>query len=94
MESTPRLTRDELSAVVVKALAETLGHDLPDIDEDTRLFDDLSLDSTSILGLMVNLEDALAIEIDPDSISEDHFATFGSLTGFLLDAAGAARDGR
>ncbi|THV30312.1 acyl carrier protein [Glycomyces paridis] len=75
--------------MVAKALAETLGHDLPDIGDDTRLFEDLSLDSTSILGLMVNLEDALEIEIDPDSISEEHFATFGSLTGFLLEAAGA-----
>ena len=94
MESTPQLTRDALSAVVAKALVETLGHDLPDIGEDTKLFDDLSLDSTSILGLMVNLEDALEIEIDPDSISEDHFATFGSLTGFLAEAAGAAHDNR
>ncbi|MEU6859290.1 acyl carrier protein [Glycomyces sp. NPDC046736] len=94
MSQTPRLTRDELSAVVTKALAETLGHDLPDIDADTKLFDDLSLDSTSILGLMVNLEDALEIEIDPDSISEEHFATFGSLTGFLHEAAEAASAGR
>lgn len=73
-------------AAVTKALEETLGRELPDIDESTRLFDELAIDSTGVLGVFIALEDELDVEIDPDTVTEEHFATVGGLTDCALTA--------
>jgi acyl carrier protein len=73
-------------AAVTKALEETLGRALPDIDESTRLFDELAVDSTGVLGVFIALEDELDVEIDPDTVTEEHFATVGGLTDCALAA--------
>lgn len=51
--------RQQIVSAIVTALEEVLGQPLTDVTEQTRLFDDLSLDSTSVLGLLMALEDAL-----------------------------------
>jgi acyl carrier protein len=73
-------------AAVTSALEETLGRELPDIDESTRLFDDLAIDSTGVLGVLIALEDKLDLEIEPDTITEQHFATVGGLADCALTA--------
>jgi acyl carrier protein len=78
--TTKDIDRGAVVTAVTKALEETLGRELPDVDESTRLFDDLAIDSTGVLGVLIALEDELEIEIDPDSITEEHFATLGGLT--------------
>ncbi len=51
----------------------------------TRLFDDLDLDSTSVLGLLMALEDSLDMEVDPESLEQHHLETVGSLTDFVVE---------
>ncbi|MFI5776801.1 acyl carrier protein [Nocardia sp. NPDC051570] len=50
-----------------------------------RLFDDLGLDSTSALELLMRIEDETGIEFDDDTLEQQHFETVGSLVGYTLE---------
>lgn len=52
---------------------------------DMRLVDDLGLDSTSALELLMRIEDETGIEFDDDTLEQRHFETVGSLVGYTLD---------
>ena len=60
---------------------------LPNADSirpETRLFDDLNLDSTSSVDLLIGLEDEISnFEVDPESMKPEDFATVGSLDRFI-----------
>ena len=88
MTDTSSSDREKVTKAVVVALEETLGHALPDVRDDTRLFDDLAVDSTGVLGVLISLEDSLGVEIDPDTITEEHFATVGGLVDCVCASAG------
>ncbi|WP_051942783.1 acyl carrier protein [Streptacidiphilus rugosus] len=77
--------REDVVRAVVAALADALGHELPDVTEATRLFDDLNVDSTSVLGLLMSLEDSLDIEVDTDILEQHHLESVAALTDFLLE---------
>lgn len=72
--------------VIVGAMEESLRRDLSDIDNDTQLFDELSLGSTGVLMVLVSLEKSLGVQIDPESITEDHLATLGGLMECVMSA--------
>ncbi|MFI5758921.1 acyl carrier protein [Streptomyces sp. NPDC051569] len=77
--------RAELVTAVVAALSEVLGQELTGVTEETRLFDDLNLDSTSVLSLLMELEDGLDLEVDPDSLEQHHLESVGSLVGYVAE---------
>jgi acyl carrier protein len=81
------MNRSEISADVIHAIAEVLQRETPGVTEDTRLFDDLQLDSTSILELLMAVEDAIDIEIDPEGLDMDSFRTVGTLVDYLQELA-------
>ena len=75
---------------ITNALTEVMQRDYSDATEDTRLFEDLHLDSTSVLTLLMALEDHTGIEVDPESLQMDDFRTIGTLADYLeanLDVA-------
>lgn len=78
------MTREEAVEAVKIALAEVLERELPDADADTRLFEDLHLDSTSILELLMALEDAVDIQVDPEELRLEDFKTIGSVADYVL----------
>lgn len=82
------MDQTSLVAAITEALAEVLKHDLPDLTEQTRLFEDLHLDSTSILELLMALEDRIGLEVDPESLNMDDFTSIGTLTGYLSGQLG------
>ncbi|MEV8504559.1 acyl carrier protein [Actinoplanes sp. NPDC051475] len=69
---------------IIAALAAVLKRELPSANGDTRLFDDLGLDSTSVLELLMTIEEELSLEFDTDSLEQHHFETIGSLTSYVL----------
>lgn len=71
-------------AVVTQALAEVLNREIADLADATRLMGDLGLDSTSVIELLVALEDSLGVEFDPDNLTVDIFETFASLVGYIV----------
>jgi acyl carrier protein len=76
-------TVDIVQTGIVRALSQVLNRDLPDVSAETRLFEDLNLDSTSVLDLLMVIEEDLGCEFDPDTLQQKHFATIGSLTDYV-----------
>lgn len=74
-------------AQIVQGVAEVIGavvsREIEVTNENASLFDDLNLDSTSILEVLLGLEDRFKIEVDPDELDVDSFRTIGSLTDYV-----------
>jgi acyl carrier protein len=67
------MDRASLVRAVAESIAEVLKSDLPALTERTRLFEDLHLDSTTILELLMALEDRVGMEVDPESLNMDDY---------------------
>nr|WP_202474362.1 phosphopantetheine-binding protein [Streptomyces sp. SID5466] len=67
-------------------MSSVLNKELTELDESTRLFDDLALDSTSVIELLMGLEDSIGLEIDPDDLEPEAFGTVGTLTDYVADS--------
>jgi acyl carrier protein len=72
------------------ALSSVLNRDIPELSEDDRLFEDLALDSTSVIELLMSLEDTIDLEIDTDELEPEVFKTVGSLTDYIADGVAKA----
>jgi acyl carrier protein len=77
------MDRASLVRAVAESIAEVLKSDLPALTERTRLFEDLHLDSTTILELLMALEDRVGMEVDPESLNMDVFASVSTLTDYV-----------
>lgn len=81
--TTPAAERDLVVTAIGSALGDVLDSELPEITEHTRLFD-LGLDSTSVLELLLQLEDALGREFDNENLQMSDFETVGTLADFVV----------
>ncbi|WP_414930665.1 acyl carrier protein [Streptomyces sp. SHP 1-2] len=81
------LTRATVVTRINESLGQVLKRDLEPGDDSPRLFDDLGLDSTSVLELLMRLEDELGIEFDTDSLEQHHFDTVGTLADYVIEQA-------
>ncbi|MFF2328572.1 MULTISPECIES: acyl carrier protein [unclassified Streptomyces] len=68
---------------IIKVLEQVLNKELPDATADTRLFEDLSLDSTAALEVLMGVEESLGIAFEPESLEPEHLQTVGRLTAFV-----------
>ncbi|MEN8656321.1 phosphopantetheine-binding protein [Streptomyces sp. 21So2-11] len=71
-------------AQVEIALSEVLERKVTGLTEDIRLFEDLHLDSTSVMEMLMELEDRMDIVVDPENLDMDDFQSVGTLAGYLL----------
>ena len=68
LKSNPKITKDVMLQVAKLAIIETMGSELPEGTEitwDSKLSDDLMMDSLSMVELVMFLEESFSIEI-PD----------------------------
>ena len=68
LKSNPKVTKDVMLQVAKLAIIETMGSELPEGTEitwDSKLSDDLMMDSLSMVELVMFLEESFSIEI-PD----------------------------
>jgi acyl carrier protein len=72
---------DKIVAIIA-GMVEVSPHWL---EGDTRLLDDLGLDSTSALELLMRIKDETGVEFDDDTLEQQHFETVRSLVGYTLD---------
>ena len=77
------MDRDAIITIIEACLSEVLQRDLTQLPGETRLFDDLHLDSTSILELLMALEDAASIEVDPEDLNIKDFQTLDTLADYV-----------
>jgi acyl carrier protein len=77
------MDRPKLVAAIETALSEVLEREVSGLTEDTRLFEDVHLDSTSILEMLMALEDIVGISVDPETLDMDDFKSVGTLANYL-----------
>ena len=80
--------REHVVVRIGAALAEVLHREPGGIDQDTRLFDDLGLDSTTVLEVLMLLEDDLDAEFDTNTLEQRHFESVGSLADYITSEVG------
>lgn len=68
---------------VESALSEVLEREVTELTEEMRLFEDLHLDSTSVMEMLMELEDSMGITVDPEDLDMDDFASIGTLVRWL-----------
>ena len=78
------MDRDTVIKQIEATLGEVLEEPVTECAEDTRLFEDLHLDSTSILEVLMGLEDSVGVEVDPEKLEMADFRSVGSLADYLL----------
>ncbi|MET7699169.1 acyl carrier protein [Streptomyces sp. NPDC005485] len=74
---------------VRKGLSEVLNKDVSGAEESVRLFDELGLDSSSALELLITIEELLGVQFDAEELEMTHFETVGSLADFVAAEASA-----
>jgi acyl carrier protein len=77
------MNRQEIVATVQAALNQVLERKVTHLPEETRLSEDMHLDSTSILELMLALEDTAGISVDPETLDMDDFTSVKTLANYL-----------
>lgn len=80
------MEREEVVTALEKALTEVLDQPVRDLKGDTRLFEDLHLDSTTALEALMALEDTIGLEVDPEELDAEDFETVDKFTDFVLKA--------
>jgi acyl carrier protein len=80
--------RERIVSAITSALATVLDYELPELTEDSRLFDQLGLDSTGVFELLMQLEESLDIEFDTDNLEMGHFESVRSLADFVAGETG------
>jgi acyl carrier protein len=71
---------ESIHVVVPKVLSLDAAVEL---SEQTRLMEDLGMSSTTTLELMLELEDALDVQIDVEEIEPSDLASLGALADFI-----------
>ncbi|MCX5255696.1 acyl carrier protein [Streptomyces canus] len=79
-------------ATITGSLAKSMKVDPDTIGEDSRLFDELGLDSTTVLELLMTIEEELEMEFDTDILEQHHFKTVGTLAAFVQEQAAEQAD--
>ncbi|WP_395292732.1 phosphopantetheine-binding protein [Kitasatospora hibisci] len=75
--------RDRILHGLGELLPRVLKRDLPEIPENACLFDDLGLTSASIIELILEIEEALDIQVDVEQIGEDDLRSVTSLADYV-----------
>jgi acyl carrier protein len=83
MEMTDTDLRQRVVDSIGQLLPRVLKRDVGAVPENTRLFDELGLSSASTLELLLELEEALEIQIDVEEIDQDDLESIGALASFV-----------
>jgi len=75
--------RHHVVAAIIDGLSEVLHRDLEGIPVETSLITELGLDSTSVLDLLMTLEERLDFEFDTEDLNMAHFASVATLAEFV-----------
>ena len=83
----PALIDPALRETVVEAicalLPDVLKREVVGAGADTTMMEDLGMSSTAALEIVLLLEDRLEVEISVEDLGREHFATVGTLAGYV-----------
>ncbi|MFD0273896.1 acyl carrier protein [Kitasatospora sp. NPDC127111] len=83
VQTTDTELRDRILQSLGELLPRVLKRDLPEIPENACLFDDLGLTSASTIELILEVEEALDIQVDVEQIGEDDLRSVTSLADYV-----------
>ncbi|MCG6497861.1 acyl carrier protein [Kitasatospora sp. A2-31] len=83
VQTTETELRDRILHGLGELLPRVLKRDLPEIPADACLFDDLGLTSASTIELILEIEEALDIQVDVEQIGEDDLRSVTSLADYI-----------
>lgn len=66
------------------ALATVLEEEIPPLSDDMNLFNEFHLDSMSMLETLMELEDMLGFNVDPEELDIKDFETVEGYSKFLV----------
>lgn len=78
------MKREDVISALEAALTEVLERPVAGLSGEVRLFDDLHLDSTTMLEMLMALEDSIGLVVDPDQLEVDDFESVDTFTDFVL----------
>ena len=78
------MQRNDVVTALETALSEALEQEITGLNGSVRLFDDLHLDSTSMLEVLMSLEDSIGLEVSPEDLEIEMFESVDTLTDFVL----------
>lgn len=62
------VSRDKILAEIVRTMSETFEMEVDDIKPESRLFEDLDLDSIDAIDMAVKMQDLTGKRVDEDSL--------------------------
>lgn len=78
------MDRQNVLTALEKALTDVLERPVTGLTGDVKLFDDLHLDSTTMLEMLMALEDSIGLVVDPEDLDADDFVSVDTFTDFVL----------
>jgi acyl carrier protein len=78
----------DLVESVTRAVALVADQDPRHVLPQTRFFEDLALDSTGVLELLIELEGSLGVEFDAETLEPSDFETVESLVAYVTKQVG------
>ncbi|AUY47984.1 acyl carrier protein [Streptomyces sp. CB01881] len=83
VQTTDTELRERILHSLGELLPRVLKRDLPEIPENACLFDDLGLTSAGTIELILEVEEALDIQVDVEQIGEDDLRSVTSLADYV-----------
>ena len=80
------LTRADAIDQIQLVAGKVLDREITDLKPEDRLLDGLHLDSTSMLELLMELEDTIGFEVDIDTLDPKVFETVGGFADYIVAA--------
>ncbi len=80
------MEREHVVQALENALTDVLERPVTGLRGEVRLFDDLHLDSTTMLEMLMALEDSIGLVVDPEELDVDDFESVDTFTDFVLSA--------
>lgn len=80
------MERGDVLKALEAALTEVLDHPVTDLRGELRLFDDLHLDSTTMLEMLMALEDSIGLVVEPEDLDVDDFESVDTFIAFVLQS--------
>lgn len=85
------MDRNTVLSALEDALTDVLERPVTGLDGSVKLFDDLHLDSTTMLEMLMALEDSIGLTVDPEELDVEDFISVDTLTNFVLSRSPAAK---
>ncbi|MER6011753.1 acyl carrier protein [Streptomyces bluensis] len=80
------MDRQHVITALEHALTDVLERPVTGLTGEVRLFDDLHLDSTTMLEMLMALEDSIGLVVDPEDLEADDFVSVDTFTDFVLSS--------